>query len=230
MFSDIIMPGGMTGYDVAEWVRSVKPELKVLLTPATAMCRLRRAKPCVRSKCSASPTRGNNSLAHSAKHSSNDGRGLLLSVDVLVEKEARMSEKPSGENIQMPLSNTEDQREAASSLKGVHVLVVEDAWHLAKALKSALTEVGIDVARPAATIAEAERLVAEHRPDVAVVDVNLNGEMAYDLIDWLHDRGVRVIVVSGYAVLQRSTDKAAAVLQKPFSVALLLATLRRVLQ
>ena len=130
----------------------------------------------------------------------------------------------------MPVSNTEHLREAASSLKGVHVLVVEDAWHLAKALKSALTEVGIDVAGPAATIAEAERLVAEHQPDVAVVDVNLNGEMAYDLIDWLHDRGVRVIVVSGYAVLQRSTDKAAAVLQKPFSVALLLATLRRVLQ
>ena len=32
VFSDIIMPGGMTGYDVAEWVRSMKPELKVLLT------------------------------------------------------------------------------------------------------------------------------------------------------------------------------------------------------
>ena len=32
MFSDIVMPGGMTGYDVAEWVRSMKPDLKVLLT------------------------------------------------------------------------------------------------------------------------------------------------------------------------------------------------------
>jgi signal transduction histidine kinase len=31
-FSDIVMPGGMTGYDVAEWVRSMKPDLKVLLT------------------------------------------------------------------------------------------------------------------------------------------------------------------------------------------------------
>ena len=26
VFSDIVMPGGMTGYDVAEWVRSMKPE------------------------------------------------------------------------------------------------------------------------------------------------------------------------------------------------------------
>jgi CheY-like chemotaxis protein len=32
VFSDIVMPGGMTGYDVAEQVRSMKPDLKVLLT------------------------------------------------------------------------------------------------------------------------------------------------------------------------------------------------------
>jgi signal transduction histidine kinase/ActR/RegA family two-component response regulator len=32
VFSDIVMPGGMTGYEVAEWVRSTKPDLKVLLT------------------------------------------------------------------------------------------------------------------------------------------------------------------------------------------------------
>jgi DNA-binding NtrC family response regulator len=32
VFSDIVMPGGMTGYDVAEWVRSMKPELRVVLT------------------------------------------------------------------------------------------------------------------------------------------------------------------------------------------------------
>ena len=32
VFSDIVMPGGMTGYDVMEWVRAVKPDLKVLLT------------------------------------------------------------------------------------------------------------------------------------------------------------------------------------------------------
>ena len=32
VFSDIVMPGGMTGYDVVERVRSMKPDLKVLLT------------------------------------------------------------------------------------------------------------------------------------------------------------------------------------------------------
>jgi CheY-like chemotaxis protein len=32
VFSDVVMPGGMSGYDVAEWVRSKKPDLKVVLT------------------------------------------------------------------------------------------------------------------------------------------------------------------------------------------------------
>jgi signal transduction histidine kinase len=32
VFSDIVLPGKMTGYDVAEWVRSNRPDLKVVLT------------------------------------------------------------------------------------------------------------------------------------------------------------------------------------------------------
>jgi len=32
VFSDIVMPGGMTGYDVAKWVLSTKPKVKVVLT------------------------------------------------------------------------------------------------------------------------------------------------------------------------------------------------------
>jgi CheY-like chemotaxis protein len=32
VFSDIVLPGKMTGYDVAEWVRSKKPDVKVVLT------------------------------------------------------------------------------------------------------------------------------------------------------------------------------------------------------
>jgi len=32
VFSDIVMPGRMTGYDVAEWIRSKKPGVKVILS------------------------------------------------------------------------------------------------------------------------------------------------------------------------------------------------------
>jgi CheY-like chemotaxis protein len=36
IFTDIVMPGSMTGYDVANWVRSRRPALKVLLTSGYA--------------------------------------------------------------------------------------------------------------------------------------------------------------------------------------------------
>ena len=119
--------------------------------------------------------------------------------------------------------------EGASTLKGVRVLVVEDSWQVASTMKSALEEVGMVVAKPAATLAAAKRLIANHIFDVAVVDINLKGEMSYDLIVRLSDRGVRVVVVSGYAAPGESIPNAAAVLQKPLSTVELIATLRQVM-
>ena len=130
------------------------------------------------------------------------------------------------------MSSTNDKDAAngePAGLRGLRVLVVEDTWHVAKALKTALEGMGMVVAGPAANTADAERLIAEEIPHLAVVDVNLKGEMAYGLIERMHDRGVRVVVVSGYAVLPNSTRKAAAILQKPFSGAELQATLRQVM-
>jgi DNA-binding NtrC family response regulator len=128
--------------------------------------------------------------------------------------------------MSLPSKRQVDQQHL--SLEGVRVLVVEDAWHVANALKSALENVGMHVSGPAATTAEARRLIAEHMPRLAVVDVNLKREMASGLIEELHDQGVSVVVVSGYALPPVSVDKAAAFLQKPFSGTELLTTLRRV--
>ena len=94
----------------------------------------------------------------------------------------------------LPSNRRVDQQQL--SLEGVRVLVVEDTWHVAKALKAALEQVGMDVSGPAATTAEARRLIAEHMPRLAVVDVNLKREMASGLIEELHDQGVSVVVVS----------------------------------
>ena len=86
-----------------------------------------------------------------------------------------------------------------SALTGVRVLVVEDAWHVAKAMKGALEQLGMHVIGPTATTAEARRLTAAEKPRLALVDVNLKKEMACDLIDELHGQGIPVVVVSGYA-------------------------------
>ena len=131
----------------------------------------------------------------------------------------------------MTLSNAHDPLEDVSSdhLKGVHILLVEDSWHLGVALKNLLQDWGADVAGPVATSVEAEHLISEHVPDLALVDFNLRGgELAYGLIDRLHDQGVRIIVTSGYAVPPPASGKTVAILPKPFSEAQLLATFRAV--
>src|SRR5262245_44239838 len=116
-------------------------------------------------------------------------------------------------------------------LQGVRVLVVEDHWHVANALKLLLEVEGMEVIGPASTVADAQRLAGEHKLELAVVDINLRGKLAYSLVDELYDLGVRIVVVTGYsAVLPPSTEKVGAILAKPIDGPELLAALRSALQ
>jgi|SRR5215472_8656145 len=130
----------------------------------------------------------------------------------------------------MNSSNSTDRAEAdALDLSGVRVLVVEDSWQLGVAMRSLLQAYGAEVSGPVATAADAERVCAEHAPDVALVDFNLRGgELANALIDHLHGRGIQVIVTSGYAAPPVAADKVAAILQKPISEARLIDSMRPV--
>ena len=69
-------------------------------------------------------------------------------------------------------------RLTCSHLTGARVLVVEDHWHGANALKSLLEAEGAHLSGPASTAADAHRLAVERELDLAVVDINLKGEMA----------------------------------------------------
>lgn len=74
------------------------------------------------------------------------------------------------------------------------------------------------MAGPVATAADADRLIAVHLPDAALIDIHLRaGERADELIARLHDRGVRVVVTSGDSSRLETRVKAAATLSKPFS-------------
>ncbi len=117
----------------------------------------------------------------------------------------------------------------SSQLKDMRILLVEDSWQIGIALKRLLRALGAEVIGPVATTAEADRLILEHVPAAALVDINLRGgERAHGLIDRLHDRGVRVVVISGYGDLLLAPGKVAAILQKPVSEEQLLGALRPV--
>jgi CheY-like chemotaxis protein len=116
---------------------------------------------------------------------------------------------------------------AYETLKGLRVLIVEDAWPVATGLKQLLEGLGADVAGPVATSAGAERLISQHVPDVAVVDIYLRkGDKSYALINRLHVRGIRTVVITGSNDVSLEPGKAIAVLQKPFDEESLLAALR----
>ena len=120
-------------------------------------------------------------------------------------------------------------RPDTSALKGARVLVVEDAWHVAEAMKLVLEGVEIRVVGPAANVADALRLITSQQLDLALVDINLKQETASGIIDDLHARGIPFIVVSGYAVPPVAMQKAAAFVQKPFSAKELMVAISRVI-
>lgn len=114
------------------------------------------------------------------------------------------------------------------NLRGMRVLLVEDSWQLGMALKSLLRSFDAEVDGPVATTADAERLISEHVPDAAVIDINLRqGERSYGLIDLLIGLDVPVIVTSGYSDLPMVPAKA-HILEKPISEERLIAILRSV--
>jgi CheY-like chemotaxis protein len=118
----------------------------------------------------------------------------------------------------------------SSELKDTRILLVEDTWHVGTAIRRLLRAWGADVAGPAPTVADAERLVAEGIPDVAIVDINLrNGERANDLIDRLDEQRIPVVVITGYTAASVPPGKVEAILQKPVSVEAFLAVLRPII-
>jgi CheY-like chemotaxis protein len=87
----------------------------------------------------------------------------------------------------------------APGLKDRRVLVVEDEYFLADDLARALHDAGAQVVGPIATAAESLALLRSgEQVDLAVLDINLRGEMAYSVLDLLRDRGTPTIVATGY--------------------------------
>ena len=83
--------------------------------------------------------------------------------------------------------------------RGPLILVVEDEFLLALDLELLLEGHGFRVLGPAATVAEALRLLAGETPDAALLDVNLRGEPVTPVAAALRARGVPFVLASAYA-------------------------------
>jgi DNA-binding response OmpR family regulator len=81
----------------------------------------------------------------------------------------------------------------------MRILIVEDEFFPAVLLEEDLRAAGWTTVGPYATLAQAMSAAETEKFDLAVLDINLKGEMVYPLADELAARGIPFIFLSGYA-------------------------------
>ena len=84
-------------------------------------------------------------------------------------------------------------------LSGKRLLIVEDEFMIADELARDLKTYGIDGNGPVASFYAARTTVADElHLDGAILDINLRGEVAFQLIDALRAREVPCVLYTGY--------------------------------
>jgi DNA-binding response OmpR family regulator len=113
----------------------------------------------------------------------------------------------------------------------LEILLVEDSQSVADALKQHLELLGANVTGPAATTAEAKKLMSERLPQVALVDFHLRGEDSSRLIGQLRNEGVPVIILSGsFERPCPASLTGVTIVEKPISEAQILQYLKPILK
>ena len=104
-----------------------------------------------------------------------------------------------------------------NSPEGKRVLVVEDELMIRMLLQDMLADLGHTLAGEAGRIEEALALAKEGEFDVAILDVNLNGQPISPVVEILIERGLPFVFATGYG--QGGVPEPyrnAPTLQKPF--------------
>lgn len=102
-----------------------------------------------------------------------------------------------------------------------HVLLVEDSMIIALDTEQALLRLGIASVSVAKSVGAALASIAERLPDFAIVDFDLGEETSEPVAHELVRRGVRFVIATGYADMDKVAEQlgAGAVLSKPYAAA-----------
>jgi len=99
------------------------------------------------------------------------------------------------------------------------VLVVEDEMMIAMLIEDMLDELGCTLVGPATNVPRALDLIDKEQVEVAVLDLNLDGQDTYAIADALQRKNLPFIFATGYgsAGLRKEYGNR-PVLQKPFQI------------
>ena len=94
----------------------------------------------------------------------------------------------------------------ARPLAGVRVLLVEDEAIIAMTAEDMLEDLGCVVAATASSQAEAITAAAGNDFDIALLDINLNGQTSLAAAEALRTRGRPFVFTTGYGVAGRGAE------------------------
>jgi len=115
-------------------------------------------------------------------------------------------------------------------LVGLNVLVVEDEAIVSFLLEDTLQRLGCANVALAGRLDAAQAELDKGMPDLAVLDVNLGGELVYPVAERLKIAGVPFVFTTGYGVSGIAPEwKTSPILQKPFAAEQLAALIEKLL-
>jgi two-component sensor histidine kinase len=132
---------------------------------------------------------------------------------------------PSAEPTDIHIAATDDKG------KPYRILVAEDAFLLVTLLQDLFDALGWEMIGPATRLADALQLARDEMFDAALLDVNLDGTMSWDVATILKERGIPFVFGTGYnasAVLPEYLT-GCPVIAKPYQLTELQHVIQRVI-
>jgi DNA-binding response OmpR family regulator len=115
-----------------------------------------------------------------------------------------------------------------AALDGCRVLLVEDELLVAMLVETALEDENCTIVGPYGDLGEALEAARSEALDVAVLDINLAGQMVFPVAELLAERGVPFLLLSGYGDVALPGDRRHwPICAKPFNLHDLVSTLSR---
>jgi PAS domain S-box-containing protein len=156
-----------------------------------------------------------------------DPRGLRAEIRLPSRAVVAQGPTPIAERTASASDETSGKQPSDSSER--RILLVEDEQLVALALSSELSDLGWMVVGPAATLVEAQALLASSF-DAAVLDVNLGGRAVYPVAEALLGKRVPFVFCTGYEVADpEGRFPGVPVIRKPVSGKAVSAALRDLL-
>jgi len=113
-------------------------------------------------------------------------------------------------------------------LNRTHILVVEDESLLAMELEQVLQAAGYTIIGPCSNLKSATEVSRREAINLAVLDINLNGELVYPLVDELSAQGIPFVLMTGYDTSNLPERfRSAPRVSKPFDPAALAEKIQR---